>query len=623
MAIKIYEKFAPRANPADGDYPYGSIKNESVPGAKDGTPLDAAWGNDMVGFTDALLAEAGIVPSGLADTVNNSQRVDAIRAIAGIMTFGNVDEMLGFSSKIIGRKYSTGETVWRYAGNTYGDIRDFQIINKLHVADYSNLVAGDKWDAPINRAVSDYKLLQALEPQPSIIVFPSIRYRVDSVTFTDLYDTTLDMNNGIMQAASTTVQIALFRVINYNNLKIINLGTLFSFNNANYSYGMLFVGGAGGTIDPVNGLGKELTISGGTILRFARGIKIGNETLDVNHGQNTISKVHIKECNQGLIAAGSQTIVSVSCGTIGSGGADIYGIPDNEKIGVITYGAVVVINSAETLKTSGLGYGIGISNSTSSLYSYPYGSVIVNGSYLETTSIARIFSIGGAIPRTSNKSTLNISSATGGVSGAGNIAVVCNADDYEGTVSLTNSNMYGFGGTRTAKAVDMGPSTNAVVKLENFFRKPFFGNKLSEVVSGVLLLDNHLIARAENLAGQTVTTVGDTLKFSSKLTSGNFARYSSDYNTSTGVFTVPNGGFDELRVECSISSNTFAGVVRVLVNGTSVFNFYTALRGDISTTLRNLQAGDTVSIKCEPSANVTFGSSALDYIQFFATKREE
>ncbi len=81
MAIKIYEKFAPRANPADGDYPHGSIKNESVPGAKDGTPLDAVWANDYAGFDAALLAAAGITPSGNPDTVSASQRLDAINAL--------------------------------------------------------------------------------------------------------------------------------------------------------------------------------------------------------------------------------------------------------------------------------------------------------------------------------------------------------------------------------------------------------------------------------------------------------------------------------------------------------------------------------------------------------------
>lgn len=77
MALKIFEKFSPRANQADADYPYGSIKNESVPGARDGTPLDASWGNDMLGFTDALLGEVGIIPNGLPDTAQSSQRLEA------------------------------------------------------------------------------------------------------------------------------------------------------------------------------------------------------------------------------------------------------------------------------------------------------------------------------------------------------------------------------------------------------------------------------------------------------------------------------------------------------------------------------------------------------------------
>lgn len=92
MAIKIFEKFAPRANPADGNYPHGSIKNESVPGARDGTPLDATWGNDYAGFDAALLAEAGITPSGSPDTALASQRLDAIK---GIFSASNGAEKIG------------------------------------------------------------------------------------------------------------------------------------------------------------------------------------------------------------------------------------------------------------------------------------------------------------------------------------------------------------------------------------------------------------------------------------------------------------------------------------------------------------------------------------------------
>ena len=82
MALKIFEKFDPRANPIDGNYPTGSIKNESVPGANDGTPLDADWGNDYVGYTDALLSDAEIIPSGDPDNVNASDRLDALKIVA-------------------------------------------------------------------------------------------------------------------------------------------------------------------------------------------------------------------------------------------------------------------------------------------------------------------------------------------------------------------------------------------------------------------------------------------------------------------------------------------------------------------------------------------------------------
>lgn len=112
MAIKIFDKFSPRANPADGNYPYGSIKNESVPGAKDGTPLDAVWGNDYAGFDAALLAEAGIVPSGNADTAVASQRLEALKTLIPKVgdtiysrVFTSVVGMANYSGHAIGNSY--------------------------------------------------------------------------------------------------------------------------------------------------------------------------------------------------------------------------------------------------------------------------------------------------------------------------------------------------------------------------------------------------------------------------------------------------------------------------------------------------------------------------------------
>lgn len=140
MAIKIYEKFAPRANPADGDYPYGSIKNESVPGAKDGTPLDAALGNDMVGFTDALLAEAGITPSGNPDTVVSSQRLDALKSIAGSIAHTGAGRNVAGAHDEIYRRAATVAQV---------ENGDFGVGARLSLT--------DRADAPFNiEPVGDY-----------------------------------------------------------------------------------------------------------------------------------------------------------------------------------------------------------------------------------------------------------------------------------------------------------------------------------------------------------------------------------------------------------------------------------------------------------------------------------
>ena len=79
--INLESEFSPRVNPADANYPFGSIKDNSSPGANDGTPLAAVWGNDWEGFAQAAMTEAGITPSGVPDTAQDSQLLDAVKAV--------------------------------------------------------------------------------------------------------------------------------------------------------------------------------------------------------------------------------------------------------------------------------------------------------------------------------------------------------------------------------------------------------------------------------------------------------------------------------------------------------------------------------------------------------------
>lgn len=101
MSLKIFEFFSPRANPIDGDYPTGSVKNASVLGTDDGTPLDATWANDMLGARDALLNAAGITASGTPDTVNSSQVLQATKVVAGRVSGPTFNTIASLKSGVI------------------------------------------------------------------------------------------------------------------------------------------------------------------------------------------------------------------------------------------------------------------------------------------------------------------------------------------------------------------------------------------------------------------------------------------------------------------------------------------------------------------------------------------
>lgn len=80
--LKIYQRYAPDAMAPTTDYPLGSIKNDSVPGADDGTPLEKDWGNNVEGFHQALMAEAALTANGTADTAIASQLLEAVKIVA-------------------------------------------------------------------------------------------------------------------------------------------------------------------------------------------------------------------------------------------------------------------------------------------------------------------------------------------------------------------------------------------------------------------------------------------------------------------------------------------------------------------------------------------------------------
>jgi len=82
MALNPGTKYPGRITAPDANYTYGSSKDETAPGAGDGTPYELARANDIFGLQQALLLSAGIVPSGNSETQLVSQYLQSIIELA-------------------------------------------------------------------------------------------------------------------------------------------------------------------------------------------------------------------------------------------------------------------------------------------------------------------------------------------------------------------------------------------------------------------------------------------------------------------------------------------------------------------------------------------------------------
>ena len=76
-----------RVTAPDANYPYASAKDETAPGAGDGTPYFKARADDLFGMQQALLRAAGITPSGNADTALASEYFQALVELASGRAF--------------------------------------------------------------------------------------------------------------------------------------------------------------------------------------------------------------------------------------------------------------------------------------------------------------------------------------------------------------------------------------------------------------------------------------------------------------------------------------------------------------------------------------------------------
>lgn len=113
MAINPETQYPGKIAPSTPDYPFGAARNITVPGDGTGTPWEAALVNDLLGWQQAILSAAGVVPSANPDKVGASQYLDSL--IKLFRTSG-VAALFATASDLTSRTSISGLTVALSAG---------------------------------------------------------------------------------------------------------------------------------------------------------------------------------------------------------------------------------------------------------------------------------------------------------------------------------------------------------------------------------------------------------------------------------------------------------------------------------------------------------------------------
>jgi len=155
MAINPSTKYPGRITAPTLDYPYGSSKNETSPGAGDGTPYELARADDVFGFQQALLRAASITPNGNSETALVSEYLQAMVEIASGRAF-NYDESGAADVYVFDvqanqqgpRSYFDGMVVKTFPANTNtgastGDVNGLGVLNIKLIGGITDPSAGD------------------------------------------------------------------------------------------------------------------------------------------------------------------------------------------------------------------------------------------------------------------------------------------------------------------------------------------------------------------------------------------------------------------------------------------------------------------------------------------------
>jgi hypothetical protein len=333
-----------------------------------------------------------------------------------------------------------------------------------------------------------------------------------------------------------------------------------------------------------------------------------------------------------VLAIGSQTVISfIGCIMQTGTGANPAGWSSLAREGITTVGAYVEITGGEIgmvdVQTGVLIYVNPITSSAGNIY----GSVSLVNVQMESASqycvIANPFSL-TPIAASSAEIQTRFISCSGYHSG--NLFQMVEIDTtYSGSIVFSNNNFYS-GAVRTFANITANSNSLCNIYCDDQSFGYNFVQGLVAIQGGIVHFTRRMIFEVSNCDGQSLSSgVQTTLIWTSETNTQDTQRFSADYSTSTGIFTVPAGGLKSVGINFVVRTTqpTYQLGTTILINGSPVGYTPTMMGGAgnagwarAAVDLGDLAAGTTIAVAAT-QVGITSATNGGAYENMILTAR--
>lgn len=333
-------------------------------------------------------------------------------------------------------------------------------------------------------------------------------------------------------------------------------------------------------------------------------------------------------CPSFLAAYGTQTVIDVdSYQAVSDLGSNPAGWSSLNRQLIHVYGAQVRVRGGEAILADvSTGELCIIEPIADPVNGNQYGSVAFTGVEIECASQWCLIQNPGAIGSlAAGMGGLSITNCKG-VHTQNSFAMVQSTDNaFPGTIKIDESNKFFCTVARSQANVNCSGTACHIYVDDSAFGTNFVQG-LSGLVGGVVHFRRRKILDTQNTNSQSfVNATATTVVYTVNNSDINTARFTGQYSTSTGVFTVPAGGLLDVEVFATLHTTLPANPLdlQVQVNGSQRTPWPTSMGGASCngwvgghTMIGNLNAGDLVKIVATQSGGSNSNGNGTSFEKF-------